>query len=221
MLYFPTQHDISTFTSSSAGNEIGTPLLGFGHQKQHRGMITSQKGLTSLYQLRCIQKSPHEYARKRQFIRTTSLKSLKRLQAPTTTSNLYLGRLLSSATIFFPPFCNRCSSNSYSNSTATNTWNLSCLKNDDRNSTRTNEARKWAIKKTFLLTYLLSSWRKEAKSPSISPQNTNRSRQAGGQEGRMQKKWYKTDVLRFQTWRRNTGQKLKPIVPEPRRKCNM
>lgn len=113
MLYFPTQHDISTFTSSSAGNEIGTPLLGFGHQKQHRGMITSQKGLTSLYQLRCIQKSPHEYARKRQFIRTTSLKSLKRLQAPTTTSDLYLGRLLSSATIFFPPFCNRCSSNSF------------------------------------------------------------------------------------------------------------
>jgi hypothetical protein len=104
MLYFPTQHDISTFTSSSAGNEIGTPLLGFGHQKQHRGMITSQKGLTSLYQLRCIQKSPHEYARKRQFIRTTSLKSLKRLQAPTTTSDLYLGRLLSSATIFFSPF---------------------------------------------------------------------------------------------------------------------
>ncbi len=89
MLYFPTQHDISTFTSSSAGNEIGTPLLGFGHQKQHRGMITSQKGLTSLYQLRCIQKSPHEYARKRQFIRTTSLKSLKRLQATCTLDDCY------------------------------------------------------------------------------------------------------------------------------------
>jgi hypothetical protein len=31
----------------------------------------------------------------------------------TTTSDLYLGRLLSSATIFFPHFCNRCSSDSY------------------------------------------------------------------------------------------------------------
>lgn len=148
-------------------------------------MITSQKGITSLYQLRCTQKSPHEYARKRQFIRTTSLKSLKRLQAPTTTSDLYLGRLLSSATIFFPPFCNRCSSNSYSSSTATNTWNLSCLKNDDRNSrSHSNEGGKKVCNKTDFLSYLLTSWRKEAKSPSISPHNTNPSRQAGGQDGR-------------------------------------
>jgi hypothetical protein len=183
MLYFPTQHDISTFTSSSAGNEIGTPLLGFGHQKQHRGMITSQKGLTSLYQLRCIQKSPHEYARNRQFIRTTSLKSLKRLQAPTTTSDLYLGRLLSSATIFFPPFCNRCSSNSYSTSTATNTWNLSCLKYDDRNSTRTNEARKWAIKKTFLLTYLLLDARRQRVRRYRRTTQTAAGRQSGRKAG--------------------------------------
>jgi hypothetical protein len=191
-------------------------------------MITSQKGITSLYQLRCTQKSRHEYARKRQFIRTTSLKSLKRLQAPTTTSDLYLRRLLSSATIFFPPFCNRCSSNSSSNVLQQTHETFPAWKTTIAipGRTRIKEARKCAIKQTFLLTYfltyLLTSWRKEAKSPSISPHNTNPSRQAGGQEGR--KRGSKSDKYcrsQVQTWRRNTGQKLKPIVPGPRRKCNI
>jgi hypothetical protein len=164
-------------------------------------MITSQKGITSLYQLRCTQKSPHEYARKRQFIRTTSLKSLKRLQAPTTTSDLYLRRLLSSATIFFPPFCNRCSSNSYSNSTATNTWNFSCLKKDDRNSrSHSNERGKKVCNKTDFFTYLLTYFLTQGGKESVDVATRHKPQQAGGRAGRQEErkqKWHKTAVLRF------------------------
>jgi hypothetical protein len=87
--------------------------------------------------------------------------------------------------------------------------------------TRTKEARKCAIKQTFFLTYLLLDARRQRVRRYRRTTQTPAGKQAGRMAGREEAKAIQYCRSQVQKWRRNTGQKLKPIVPGPRRKCNI